>query len=120
GFNSIGIVVNGTMNVTSATFAHTNNIGTSSLQVNAGGQLLASNSTFAWSGLTLANVISSSDLTGNGFDQTISILAIDAAKLTNNLRFQDVVILGGSLSNGQTATLAPLGSDTQLSQRYVI
>src|SRR5207237_462761 len=95
------------------------NYASSVLQVNAGGRLIASNSTFAWSSLTLANVVNSGDLTGNGFDQTISVLAINADKLVNNRRFQAVNILAGSLSGVQTATLAPLGIDTQLTQRYV-
>src|SRR5207249_803295 len=114
---TVGIVVNGTMNVTGATFDHTGNLGSSLLQVNTGGHLMASNSTFHWSGLTLANVVDPGELTGNGFDQTVTILAVDADKLTNNFRFQQVVILGGTLS--KNATLQPLGSDTQATQQYL-
>jgi len=121
-YTTFGIVVNGTMNVTNgANFTHSSTYGSSALQVGAGGHLTASNSTFAWDQLSLANgsILNSGDLTANGFDQTISVPAIDAPLLANNRRFQDVDLLGGSLASGQSLTLSLLGTDTTVNQRYV-
>src|SRR5262249_21568295 len=97
------------------------NFGSSTLQVNSGGHLLAKSSSFDWSDLNLANgtVLNAGDIVGNGFDQTIKIPAVDATLLANNLRFEDVVIQSGSLSSGQSATLAPRGTVTTVNQRYV-
>jgi hypothetical protein len=99
-YSNVAIVVNGngTLNTTNAHFTHTYNVGTSArLVVNAGAIFTTH---------------------GNTFDERISIPADYADDLTDNLGFQDVNI-SGSLSGGQSATLAPLGANTQLTQRYV-
>jgi uncharacterized membrane protein YgdD (TMEM256/DUF423 family) len=116
-----GITVNGTMTVSGASFSHSGPYNSSAIQVGAGGHLLAGNSTFAWSGLSLANgaILNSGDVTGNAFDQPITIPLADATLLANNLNFQDVNIQPGSLGAGQTATLSPLGTVTTANQRYV-
>src|SRR5262249_44845723 len=74
-----------------------------------------------WSGLTLANgaILNNGDITGNTFNQTITIPLIDATPLANNLQFQDVEIQPGSLTSGQSATLSPIGTQTTANQRYV-
>src|SRR5207248_908437 len=60
------------------------------------------------------------DVFDNVFDQTITVPLIDATLFANNDRFQDVEIQPGTLTAGQTATLAPLGTVTTANQRYVI
>ena len=100
----------GTMNVTGASFTHTGNNGRSQLQVNAGGTFTATGSSFEWSGLTLANTLSATDVTGNTFNQPITIAVINADKLTDNTGFQYVYLLPGTLTSTQTATLAPLAA----------
>src|SRR5262249_17491184 len=107
---SFGITVEalGTMHVSSASFTHTGSSGQSLLQVNAGATFTATGSTFQWSGLTLANTLGATDVTGNTFNQTISIAAINANKLVSNPGFQNVYVLGGTITSQQTATLGLL------------
>jgi Bacterial Ig-like domain/Calx-beta domain len=121
GNGAFGISVGGTMNVTGATFSHTGSWNSSSLQVSAGGHLTATGSTFDWSLLSLANntVLNSGDISSNTFNQTIAIPAADAALLSDNRSFQDVVLQPGTLSSGQTVSLAPLGTVESTTQRYV-
>jgi Bacterial Ig-like domain/Calx-beta domain len=123
-YTTFGLVVNGTLHVDTANFTRTSingYSGSSAIQIGAGGRLIAANSTFAWSGLSLANgsILNSGDITGNTFNQTITIPAIDATLFANNQTFHDVQIQPGSLTSGQVATLAPLGTITTVNQRYV-
>ena len=118
---SPAIVVDGTMNATGTSFTHTNtNPGDAAITISAGGHLMASGCDFNWAGMTLAvgSTLNAGDLTGNAFDLPLSAPAIDAALLANNLRFQDIDIIG-NLTTGQTATLNPLGTQTTANQRYV-
>src|SRR5205823_3842263 len=118
---TFGFLVNGAMNVTGVSFARAGqNWGSSALQVGAGGHLTASNSTFAWSGMTLANgsVLNSGDLTTNGFDLPLSVPISDIPLLANNRRFQNVNILASTLSSGPALTLGPIGTDTTVNLRY--
>ncbi|HEX3151269.1 MAG TPA: Ig-like domain-containing protein [Gemmataceae bacterium] len=122
---TFGIVVNGLLNITGATFTRTSingYSGSSAIQVNAGGRLIATNNTFAWSSLSLANnsILGATDITGNIFNQNITIPAADATLLANNQTFQDVYIQPGSVTSGQIVTLAPLGTVTTVNQRYII
>jgi hypothetical protein len=80
---------------------------------------MATGTTLSLTQLTFANgsVLKSTDITGSTFNTTVSLPAIHAASLVDNLVFQDVIILPGSLSNGQVATLAPLGQSG--TQRYI-
>ena len=112
-----GIVVNGTLNVTGATFTTAQ----ASIQVNSGGHLTTANSTFGWAGLALANgsLLNPGDITGNTFNQTITVPATDVPLLADNASFQDIDIQPGSLTAGQTVTLPLLGTVTTGSQRYV-
>ena len=103
-----------------------NGNGTCQLLVNAGGHLSASNTTFDWDQVTLANgsVLNSGDLTSNIFGLTaastvLSVPATDVALLANNKAFQDVDINAGSLNSGQTAALNLMGTGTQVNLRYV-
>jgi hypothetical protein len=116
------IVVNGTMNVTNTNFSQATgpNNNVSYIQVSPGGHLTASGATFGWQQLILANgsVLSSGDITGNGFDCTLYVPAAYVPLLTANKRFQDVNI-NTDLPGGQNVTLQLMGTDTTANLRYV-
>jgi len=100
-----GIAVNGTMNVTGTAFTRTGtDYGGSFIQVNSNGELIASNSTFAWDQLSLANasILKSTDLSGNIFNLPIFLPATDVPLLSNNLSFEAVNLLAGNLTSGQS------------------
>jgi len=69
------------MNVTNTLFTHTSTYGSSSLQINSGGHLIASGSRFAWSSMVLASgsVLNAGDLTNNIFDSPLYVPATDVA-----------------------------------------
>src|SRR5262249_32420413 len=102
-----GIVVNGSMTAAGASFTRaggTNGNNNSQILVNAGGHFLASNCTFDWDNIVLANgvVFNNGDVTGNIFgltaaSTTLSLPGSDVPLLTNNKSFQDVAINAGSL-----------------------
>ncbi|WP_168218902.1 FG-GAP-like repeat-containing protein [Limnoglobus roseus] len=123
-FDTEAIFVNGTMNVTSAVFTRANGTNnttnTTSIQVNSGGHLTATGSTFGWDVLAWANgsVLNANDVTGNGFDTTVYLPALDVPLLTNNLRFQDVNLNSGG-ATGAALALNPLGTANTVNQRYV-
>ena len=72
------------------------------IQVNTGGHLVATNSTFAWNNLGLADgsVLNSGDLAGNTFNQTITLPITDIPLVANNAVFQNIDILPGNLASG--------------------
>ena len=94
---------------------------TSFLSVAASGHLTASACDFAWINLSLNNssTLNSGDLTGDAFDTTLSVPAIDVPLLTNNLRFQDVDLNGETLLSGQSVSLGVMGTQTAANLRYV-
>ena len=117
-----GIVDNGTMTAVGTSFTTVGGGDNAEVVVNSGGHLTASNSTFAWTNFVLANgsTLNSGDLTGNTFATTVSAPATDVPLLASNLSFQDIDILsGGSLSSGQSLTLALIGTASTASLRYV-
>jgi hypothetical protein len=122
------IAVNGTLTISTSSFSilagswGEPNSNTSSIQINAGGHLTSTGSTFAWDYLSLANgsVLASGDITGNGFDTTLYVPAIDVPLLTNNLRFQDVNLNAGNLTSGQNVALNQMGTATTANLRYVL
>src|SRR5262249_59075072 len=93
----VAVTSGGVLSATGTSFTRTGAGVTSTISVAAGGHLTASNCTFAFSNLSLANgsVLNSGDITGCAFDTTLFVPAIDVPLLTNNLRFQDVDINGG-------------------------
>lgn len=105
------VVVNGLLQATSAFITSPGSGYTTTLTVNSAGRLKATGTTVTLTQLTLNNgsILKTGDITGSTFNTTVSIPLIDAALLTNNLVFNKVIILPGSLSNGQVASLAPLG-----------
>src|SRR5204862_263349 len=91
-----------------------------------GGHLTASGSIFDWDNIALANgsVLNSGDITTSIFGLTaigtvLSVPAIDVPLLTNNKSFQDVDINAGSLNNGETVALTPMGTLNTANLRYV-
>ena len=118
---SQGIVVNGTLTATNTSFTRNGGGVTSFLQVNSGGHLTATNSTFAWINFVLANgsVLNSGDLSNNIFTTTVSAPATDVPLLASNQSFQDIDLFSGSLNSGQTLSLVPIGTATTANQRYV-
>ena len=125
-FNSTTqIIVNGTFNATGTVF---NRIGgnIAGLTVNSGGRLFAASSTFALSRLTLnvGAVVNAGDLSNNAFDGPIFLPAnlvplFSAAEGgSDNLRFQDVNILAGTLNSG-SLNLNAIGTGTTANLRYV-
>jgi Bacterial Ig-like domain (group 3) len=115
--------VNGALSASGTSFVVSNSPSSSSavIQVNSGGHLTASNGTFALDQLTLNNgsVLNPGDLTGDGFDQTITVPFSAVPLLTNNRRFQDVNIQNGTFPSPQTLALNAIGTDTTANLRFV-
>ena len=127
---TFGIVVNGTMSASGASFtrlSNSNGNDNSQLLVNAGGKLTASNSNFDWDNVVLANgsvQLISTDITNNIFGLTaastvLSVPITDIPFLANNQSFEDIDIDAGSLSGNQTVTLNQMGTATTVNLRYV-
>ena len=127
---TFGIVVNGTMSASGASFtrlSNSNGNDNSQLLVNAGGKLTASNSNFDWDNVVLANgsvQLISTDITNNIFGLTaastvLSVPITDVPFLTNNKSFEDVDINAGSLNGGQSVALNLMGTATTVNLRYV-
>ena len=118
-----GIVVNGSMTATAASFLRSanDNFGeTSGIQVGAGtDNFKASGCTFNWDLLSLAagSVLSTGDVTTNTFNTELLIPIVDVPLLTNNVLFNDVDILPGSSLASGTINLPVLG--TGGAPRYV-
>jgi hypothetical protein len=114
------IYVNGTMAVTNTQLTNLggqNNNQVSLIQVNAGAHFTATDTIFAWDDLILANDSILGHITGNGFDTSLFVPAIDVPLLTDNLRFDAVNIDGGTLS-GQNVTLPVMGTQTSAHLYY--
>ncbi len=116
------IQVNGTMNATGTTF----NLGGSDysntlIQVNSGGELTAANSTFNLNQLVLENgsIVGPTDLTGDAFNLPVYVPALDIPNLANNLNFQAIEILAGSLATGQSLSLNLIGTASTANLVYV-
>ena len=97
-----GIVVNGSMTATDTSFSIAGVGDNARIQVNSGGHLVATNSTFKWNnlGFSSGSVLKSGDLSGNTFNQTISLPATDIPLVANNAVFQNIDILPGNLASG--------------------
>ncbi len=113
----------GTLNATNAALTGATGNGSyiTRLQINSGGHLLASGTTFAVDQTILANgvVLNSGDLTGNGFDTTLYVPALDVALLGDNLRFRDVYLNADTLTSGQSVALNLIGTQRTDTLRYV-
>jgi hypothetical protein len=122
---NIVVGANGLMTATATSFFNSGNYFNSQVYVAGGGHLQATNSSFSISQVYLDNGsnLSAGDLVGNAFDTTLLVPASEVQNLSgtgsNNLRFQDIDILGGTLSNNQTLALNAIGTATTANLRYV-
>ena len=122
---SDGIVVNqgGTMTLNNSSIYRNGGSGyeTSSISVNAGGHLVASNTSFSLDDLYLnaGLVLNSGDLTGNVFSGPLYTPVADQPLLTNNQSF-GAVYLTGSVASGQSVVLVPIGTKSTANQYYVM
>ena len=111
------------MTATAASFLRSanDNFGeTSGIQVGAGtDNFKATGCAFNWDLLSLAagSVLSAGDVTTNTFNTELLIPIVDVPLLTNNVLFNDVDILSGTMA-ATTLALTPLGS-LSTNQRYV-
>ena len=118
-FSASQISVYGTMTATGDTF--TNTYATSTIQVYAGGELKATNSTFNLSqvGWAEKSVMGASDLTGDtfagsGYATSLSLPYGDVQDLANNAAFGAIDILDDTLPSGGTLTLSAIGGGSAL------
>jgi hypothetical protein len=116
------IDVNGVLKATGTNFYISGgNSGSFTLiQVNSGGELIASNTTFGVNQLTLSNgsVLKSGDLSNDVFNLPIYVPALDIPLLASNQSFQAINILDGSLNNGQSLTLSLIGTKSTANLSY--
>ena len=113
-----GIVVSGNMNVANSSFTIAKSIvpppfaDVAIIQVNSGGELQAQNSTFSWDSLTLdsGSVLKPSDLSGDTFNQTITVPWQDVQFLGDNQSFEEIEILGDTMASGASLSLDPIGT----------
>ena len=95
------------------------------IEAGSGGHFTASNSTFTLTELSLdaGSVLNAGDLVGDTFDLPLYLPAADVQDLSgagsNNLSFQDIDILGGSIGSGQTLALNAIGTASTANLRYV-
>jgi hypothetical protein len=100
--------------------------GSTSFNVGSGGRLLANSTTFSDNGdaysqlyLDNGNQLQAGDLTGNAFDLPLYLPAGGVQYLANNLRFRDINIIAGTLSNGQILNLDAIGTASTANLRYI-
>ena len=115
----------GLLMASGTTFTNIGSFFNGHIEVVSGGHLQASNCEFALNQLYLdaGCILNSGDLVGNGFDLPVFLPATDVQYLSgtgsNNLRFQDIDILLGTLASG-TLALNAIGTATTASLRYVV
>ena len=117
------ILVNGTLTDLGTALTNSGN-GYNSftlIQVNSGGELIASNTTFSVDELNLVNGsrMNPGDLTSDVFDLPIYVPFQDV-RLSNNQSFQDVYINGGTMANGQSLSLVPMGTVSMANLVYIV
>ena len=116
------ILVNGTMSATGTTFnLGGNNASLTQIQVNSGGELTATNSTFNLNQLVLesGSILSSTDLTNDTFNLPLYLPALDIPLVANNLSFHAIEIFAGTLSTGQSLSLNQIGTASTANLVYV-
>jgi hypothetical protein len=121
GNTRIVVTNGGTMTVSGSSFTPAYVNQNSSLEVSAGGHLIASNSTFAISNLYLdpGSILDSGDLSNDVFSTTLTAPITDVPLLAANQSFQEVDLIGG-LARGQAVTLLPLGTQSTANQFYAL
>ena len=116
------ILVNGTMNATSSVFNLAGNDASNTLiQVNSGGELTATGTTFSLNQLVLENgsILSATDLTNDTFNLPLYVPALDIPLLANNQSFQAIEIPATTLSTGQSLSLNLIGTTSTANLVYV-
>ncbi len=117
------ILVNGTLAATGSSFYTSggNYASFTLLQVDSGGELTASTTTFSINELSLVSgsILNAGDLTGDTFSLPIYVPFQDVALLANNQSFQNINIIAGTMASGQTLSLVPIGTVSTASLVYV-
>ena len=116
------ILVNGTMNATSSVFNLAGNDASNTLiQVNSGGELSATGTTFSLNQLVLENgsILSATDLTNDTFNLPLYVPALDIPLLANNQSFQAIEMPATTLSTGQSLSLNLIGTTSTANLVYV-
>jgi hypothetical protein len=110
--SSQSIQVNGDLTANATTFNDDNADGSSVIDINSGGSLKATGSTFNLNYLSLNNsaVYESGDLTDDVFDQPIYVPYGDVRYLSDNAKFETININNATLSSG-TLDLNVIGTD---------
>src|SRR5204862_401995 len=110
----------GLLSATGTTFNDPPNNGYGQIIVNAGGHLTASNCNFSTINevyLNNGSILNATDLTGNSFGCALYLPQSEVADLsstgnTQNVQFQSIYILSGSVLTGQTLALNAIGTST--------
>ena len=117
------ILVNGTLSASGSNFYISGGDYASFalLQVDSGGELSASSTTFSINELNLVNgsILNTGDLTNDVFNLPIYVPFQDVALLANNQSFQDINIIAGTMASGQTLSLVPIGTVSTASLVYI-
>ncbi len=117
------ILVNGTLSASASNFyiSGSNYASFALLQVDSGGQLTASTTTFNLNELSLVSgsILNSGDLTNDTFNLPIYVPFQDVALLSNNDSFQNINIITGTMASGQTLSLVPIGTVSTASLVYI-
>ncbi len=117
----------GVVTATGATFNKSGNWSENTyINVNGGGRLIASGSTFSVSQMLLGNnvVFNAGDWAGNKFDTTLFVphtvipFLSAAGGGSDNARFQDIYINTGALASG-TLDLRAIGTETTVNLKYI-
>ena len=117
------ILVNGDLSASASNFyiSGGNYASFALLQVDSGGELTASTTTFSINELNLLNgsILNTGDLTNDTFNLPIYVPFQDVALLSNNESFQNVNIIAGTMASGQSLSLVPIGTVSTASLVYI-
>ncbi len=118
------ILVNGTLSASGSNFyiSGGNYASFALLQVDSGGELTASTTTFDLNELNWVNgsIMNTGDVTNDTFNSPIYVPFQDVALLANNQSFQDINIIAGTMASGQTLSLVPIGTVSTASLVYIV
>jgi hypothetical protein len=111
------LVVNGRLDVDQAQFLGAGTHNSSGIQVKAGGRLTAVGSSFDWSGISFASgTFGAGDLVGNSFTCPVTLPYDQVEHLSGpsneNLAFETINILPGTMTAGEAATLGVIGASS--------
>ena len=112
-YTAQSIAVNGTLVADNTNFNDNNGSGSSTIAMNSGGELKATNSRFNINQLSFSNssILSGSDLSGDTFNLPINLPYGDIQYLANNVAFEQIQINAATLTSG-TLNLDLIGVNT--------